>query len=151
MTDGGGAGHRGDLERETWDVLRGLVHDADAKREVCEALGLSFARIRALRRIAPAPIAMRDLVAALNTDPPYLTLVVDDLEARGFVVRSPHPDDRRAKIVSATASGRQAARRAEAILAQPPAAIRGLSDTELVQLNQLLSRSTAPQSIDADR
>jgi DNA-binding MarR family transcriptional regulator len=140
---------RDDLEREAWDAMRALVHDADAKREVCEALGLSFARIRALRRIAPAPIAMRDLVAALNTDPPYLTLVVDDLEARGLVVRSPHPDDRRAKMVSATASGRQAARRAEAIMARPPALIRGLSETDLIQLNRLLARSTDLQPVDA--
>lgn len=135
---------RDDLERSAWDAMRDLVLDADAKREVCEALGLSFARIRALRRIAPAPIAMRDLVAALGTDPPYLTLVVDDLEAKGLVVRSPHPDDRRAKIVSATPSGRQAARRAEAIMARPPARIRGLSDSDLVQLNRLLTRSTEP-------
>jgi DNA-binding MarR family transcriptional regulator len=139
---------RDDLERAAWDAMRALVHDADSKREVCEALGMSFARIRALRRIAPAPIAMRDLVAALNTDPPYLTLVVDDLEARGLVVRSPHPDDRRAKMVSATASGRQAARRAESIMARPPAAIRDLSDTELVQLNRLLTRSTEAQPVD---
>jgi DNA-binding MarR family transcriptional regulator len=141
---------RDDLERAAWDAMRALVHDADAKREVCAALDLSFARIRALRRIAPAPIAMRDLVAALNTDPPYLTLVVDDLEARGFVVRSPHPDDRRAKMVSATTSGRQAARRAEVILARPPAAITGLSDTDLVALNRLLNLAPLPQ-VDAQQ
>jgi DNA-binding MarR family transcriptional regulator len=140
-----------ELERETWDLMSALVLNADTKREVSEALGMSFARIRALRRIAPGPIAMRDLVVALATDPPYLTLVVDDLEARGLVVRSPSPTDRRAKVVTATASGRQAARRAEAILARPPAGLTGLSAGDLDDLHRILTKVSAPTDQPAEQ
>jgi DNA-binding MarR family transcriptional regulator len=144
---------RDELERDVWQLMSALVLDGDIKREVSEALGLSFARIRALRRIAPGPIAMRDLVTALGTDPPYLTLVVDDLEARGLVVRSPHPDDRRAKVVSATPTGRQAARRAEAILARPPAGLTELSERDLNDLHRILSSlpAAALPRADVDR
>ena len=127
------------LERETWQTLRSLVLDRDAsKREVCEALDMSFLRVKALRRIAAGPVPMRDLVAALGSDPAYATLVVSDLETRGLVVRAPNPDDRRAKIVSATADGRRAARKAESILGRPPRAMRGLSDAELAELHRMV-------------
>ena len=139
-----------EVEREVWAAMSALVLNADIKREVSDALGLSFARIRALRRIAPGPIAMRDLVTELATDPPYLTLVVDDLEARGLVVRSPHPDDRRAKVVSATASGRAAARRAEAILARPPATLTALDPDDLADLHRILTKLNVPNAAPDD-
>jgi DNA-binding MarR family transcriptional regulator len=81
---------------------------------------------------------MADLAIALGTDRPYTTIVVDDLERRGFVTRSPHPDDRRAKIVSATPDGRRVARKAASILERPPAAIAELSDRDLAELHRLL-------------
>jgi DNA-binding MarR family transcriptional regulator len=126
-------------ERDTWRLLRSLVLDRDdGRREVCEALGMSFVRVKALRLIAAGPVAMRDLAAALGTDPPYATVVVDDLESRGLVVREANPDDRRAKTVSVTAPGRRAARRAESILGRPPASIRRLGAAELAELHRLL-------------
>lgn len=126
-------------ERETWQALRSLVLDRDdSRREVCEALDMSFLRVKALRRIATGPVPMRELVVTLGSDPAYATLVVSDLEARGLVVRAPNPDDRRAKIVSATADGRRAARKAESILGRPPRAMRGLSDEELAELHRMV-------------
>ena len=73
-----------------------------ARRGV-EALGLSFARMRALRRLAAQPHTLRELAEQLEADPPYVTLIVDDLEERGLVQRTPHPEDRRAKLVQLTA------------------------------------------------
>jgi DNA-binding MarR family transcriptional regulator len=128
------------LEQDTWRLLRTLVLDrGDGRREVCEALDLSFVRVKALRAIAAGPIAMRDLVTALGTDPPYATVVVDDLESRGLVVREPNPDDRRTKTVTLTGAGRRAARRAESILGRPPESLRRLADAELADLHRLLS------------
>jgi DNA-binding MarR family transcriptional regulator len=128
------------LERQTWQALRSLVLDRDdSKREVCEALDMSFLRIKALRRIATGPVPMRDLVSALGSDPAYATLIVSDLEDRGLVVRASNPADRRAKIVSATADGRRSARQAESILGRPPRGMRGLSDDELAELQRLVS------------
>jgi DNA-binding MarR family transcriptional regulator len=126
-------------ERDTWSLLRALVLDRDdGKREVCEALDLSFVRVKALRAVAAGPVAMRDLVTALGTDPPYTTVVVGDLEARGLVVREPNPDDRRSKIVTLTGAGRLAARRAESILGRPPTSLRRLDDADLAELHRLL-------------
>ncbi len=131
---------RATLEREVWQALRSIVLDHnDRRREVCDALDMSFLRVKALRRVAAGPIAMRDLASALMTDSPYTTLVVDDLEARGLVARTAHPDDRRAKVVTATADGRREARRAERILATAPRQVRALGDDDLTVLHRITS------------
>lgn len=127
-------------EAEVWQAMSALVLDHDRKQEVVDALGMSFFRVKALRRIAAfGPLPMTELVTVLGTDRAYVTLVVDDLEERGYVVRTTNPDDRRAKIVTITADGRKAARRAETILKRPPAALRDLSDADLRELSRLLS------------
>src|SRR4051812_11795815 len=106
-----------------WGRMRTLVLDRyDVKAAACAALGLSFVRIKALQHIAAAGLTMRDLAAVLASDPPYVTLIVDDLTRRGLVTRSPHPTDRRSRIVTATAAGQAAALRAEQILGEPPPA-----------------------------
>jgi DNA-binding MarR family transcriptional regulator len=127
-------------ERETWQALRALVLDrGDSKREVCEALDMSFVRVKALLALASGPLPMRDLVTALGTDPAYATLVVDDLERRGFAERAPNPTDRRAKIVSSTVEGRRAARKADSILGRPPRSMRQLSADELAELARMVA------------
>ena len=129
-----------DLARRAWRAMADIVLDHDRKVAVSEALGLSFARVRALRRLAPAPRTLRSLAEALAADPPYVTLMVDDLEERGLVQRMPHPDDRRAKLVELTAAGRAAAARADAILDEPPAALRDIPAEDLAALLRVLER-----------
>jgi DNA-binding MarR family transcriptional regulator len=63
-----------------------------------------------------------------------MTIVVDDLERQGLVARKPHPTDRRAKLVEATARGREAAQRARVILNRPPAELTALPEDELAAL-----------------
>ena len=101
-----------------------LVLDNERRREVSDALGISFGRARAVRRLARQPMSMGELAAALGIDPPNATVVVDDLEALGLVRRRPHPTDRRAKLVEATRKGKDMARRADAILATAAGAQR---------------------------
>jgi DNA-binding MarR family transcriptional regulator len=123
-----------------WNGMRTLVLDLHDKRnEVCEALGMSFIRAKALRRLALGPRTMRELAAELATDAPYTTLVVDDLEKRGLVERTVHPGDRRAKIVTATPEGLAAAELAERILSKPPAPLLGLAGTELETLDRIVT------------
>jgi DNA-binding MarR family transcriptional regulator len=124
-----------------WGRMRTLVLERyDVKAAACAALGMSFVRVKALRRISSAPVTMRDLAAVLASDPPYVTLIVDDLARRGLVTRSPNPDDRRSRIVTATAAGNAAARRAEQILGEPPAELRAMDDADLATLDRLLAR-----------
>ena len=115
-----------------------LVLDNERRREVSEALGLSFGRIKALRRIARAPMTMGELAAELGIDAPYATLVVDELEGEGLVERRLHPSDRRVKLVTCTTQGAAAARLANKILDRPPAALAGLSGPELETLARIL-------------
>ena len=109
-----------DSAREVWLLISDLVLDNMRRRQVAEALGMSFGRARALRRLARRPQSMRELATALGIDPPNATVVVDELERQGLVVRQPHPTDRRAKVVEATRKGKALARRADMILATPP-------------------------------
>ncbi len=124
---------------QVYAVMRRLVLDEDDHRnEVADTLGMSFIRTKALRRLVDGSLRMSELTAKLATDKPYTTVIVDDLERRGLVVRSVHPDDRRCKIVTITEAGRQAADQAEAILSRPPRALLGLGDAKLAELKRLL-------------
>jgi DNA-binding MarR family transcriptional regulator len=127
-----------DAAREVWLLMSDLVLDHQRRREVSEALGISFARIRAIRRVARRPMSMGELAAALGTDPPNATALVADLESQGLVRRQPHPTDGRTKMVEATRKGRDTARRADAIMAMPPPALSGLSDDDLATLRRIL-------------
>jgi DNA-binding MarR family transcriptional regulator len=71
--------------------------------------------------------------------------VVDDLEAQGLVRRRAHPTDRRAKVVEATRKGKELARRADEIIATPPAALSALAAEELETLARILARARNPE------
>jgi DNA-binding MarR family transcriptional regulator len=132
-----------ETSREVWLLINDLVLDNQRRREVSEALGISFSRARALRRLARQPMSMRELAAALGIDPANTTVVVDDLEALKLARRRPHPTDRRAKLVEATRKGKTMARRADAILGTPPPALSALSTDDLEALRRILKSATA--------
>ena len=134
--------------REAWQAMADLVLDNERRREVSEQVGLSFGKIRALRRIAGRPMSMRELAALLGVDPPNLTTVVDDLERSGLVERHAHPTDRRVKLVAATASGVALAQRAQEILDKPPAGLSELPADDLEALGRILSRIRGEQEPD---
>jgi DNA-binding MarR family transcriptional regulator len=130
-----------DAAREVWLMMTDLVLENTRRREVSDALGMSFGRTRAIRRLARAPMSMSELAAALGIDPPNATAVVSELEAQGLVRRKPHPTDGRAKLVEATRKGKELARRADEILATPPPGLAALGAEDLETLRRLLSRS----------
>lgn len=139
----GGGTDADERERDVlaaWRAMRAIVLDNDRRGEVSEALGLSFARVKALRAVAelPQPLTLRTLAAHLQTDAPYATRIVDDLEQLGLVARAPDPRDGRAKVVEATAAGRDLAGRATALLERPPAALQALDGDRAAQLARLL-------------
>ena len=121
-------------------VMAGLVLDQDRRREVGDVTGMSFFRSKTLRRLLAGPIRMSDLAARLETDKPYMTVVVDYLEQRGLVTRSVAEDDRRAKVVTLTDAGRRVAVEAEAILSRPSEGFAALTPEELATLVRLLER-----------
>lgn len=128
-----------DVSREVWALMSGLVLDHQRRREVSEAVGLSFSRTRAVRRVAAGPLSMGELAAALGIDRPNATVLVDELERLGLVRRQPHPTDRRTKLVEATRKGTSVAKRANEILGTPPAALSALGAEDLETLRRVLS------------
>jgi DNA-binding MarR family transcriptional regulator len=126
--------------QEVWLLMTDVVLENTRRREVSEALGMSFGRTRAIRRLARRPMSMRELADALGIDPPNATVVVANLEAQGLARRRPHPTDGRAKVVEATRKGKELARQADAILATPPPGLSTLSTEDLDTLRRILER-----------
>ena len=72
--------------------MRSLVLELhDRRGEVSDAIGMSYLRAKALSRLTPGPLSQRELSAALMTDAPYTTVILDDLEKRGLVRRGGQP------------------------------------------------------------
>lgn len=139
MTDADAAGR-------AWRGMRALVLDHyDRRRAVCDALGMSFVRVKALRRLAIEPSNMGDLASRLGADAPYVTLIVDDLERRGLAERTVHPHDRRARVVTVTDEGRRLAEQAEALLGAVPPAFADLPDADLAVLDRVVARLLAAE------
>jgi DNA-binding MarR family transcriptional regulator len=135
----------GEQAARVWEAMRTLVLERhDRRDEVCAAMGMSFFRVKVLRRVAAEPVTMGLLAERLGSDPPYVTIVVDDLERRGLVLRSPDPDDRRRKIVSVTEAGVRAAAEAGALLAAPPPVLLALPADRLAVLSEILADLLEP-------
>jgi DNA-binding MarR family transcriptional regulator len=130
--------------KAAWSIMGDLVLDNERRREVADALGMSFGRAKALRRLARAPMAMWELAATLGVDKAYVTVIVDDLEAQGLVRRRPHPSDRRAKLVEVTRKGKDLARRANKILGTPPPGLLSLDPDEAEELLRILRAVAEP-------
>lgn len=128
----------------TWVGMRTLVLELhDRRKEVCAELDMSFVKVKALRRLAAEPMTMRELASRLGTDAPYTTLIVHDLEKRGLVVRSTHPNDRRSKIAATTEEGAKAAALADRIIDAPPAVLRDLPEEDLAGLDRIIATLVA--------
>lgn len=73
--------------------------------------GLTVARVHLLWTLGlTGPGTQQSLAAALQVSPRNITGLVDGLVASGHVTREPHPQDRRAKIVTPTKLGNQTIR-----------------------------------------
>ncbi|MBW8483452.1 MarR family winged helix-turn-helix transcriptional regulator [Actinomadura parmotrematis] len=133
-----------DAAARAWRNLNLVLQErGDRRRQVVEECGMSFFRVKALRRLRAGPLALRDLAAELMSDRPYTTLMVDDLAGRGLVERTPNPADRRSKIVALTPAGAALAARADAILESPPAVLDELPPEDLAALDRIAARLAA--------
>ena len=74
--------------------------------------GLTQARAHLLWELkAHQPLTQRALADVLKVSPRNVTALVDALEGDGFVVRTPHPTDRRATLLALSETGESAVRR----------------------------------------
>lgn len=126
-----------------WHALVGIVMDTrdDWRRKVSDATGLPFSRARVLRRLLDAPLTLTQLADATGSDAPATTVAVNDLESRGLVERHPHPDNRRAKLVSLTPAGRRMVETTRStVYADAPPGVQHLSKTDLAHLRRIFER-----------
>jgi len=128
-----------------WSALYDYVNAQDRRRELQEALGLGggFGRVKVLLHLEQGPMTLRDIAEANGMDAPYATVICDKLVEKGLVIRTPHPDDNRRKLVSLTETGRETAQLAKRILGEPPESLSALTSGDLAALEELLTRLRA--------
>lgn len=68
---------------------------------------------------------MSELVRVFGTRHSTMTSMLDRMEKNGLVARKPNPKDRRSLLVAATAKGKRAAARVNAVIEQLERAIGG--------------------------
>jgi DNA-binding MarR family transcriptional regulator len=131
-------------------VLRGVrrvnrlaqVHaDRIARRH-----GLTMQQWELLTRLrcCSGPADQHELCRSFGVTPPTLSALIDSAEERGWIRRSPHPGDRRRRVIELTDAG-------AALIAAVPhlgrevdgAMTAGFSDAELDRLAGLLKRAAA--------
>ncbi|MGW4126193.1 MarR family winged helix-turn-helix transcriptional regulator [Nocardia sp. NPDC004711] len=127
---------------EVWRQLTHLVMDTRDtwKRAVVERTGMPFSRIRILRRLLPGPLTAKELARAATMDAPATTVVVNDLEERGLVIREIDPTNRRCKLISLTRAGQQVVAEALATPDPAPAELAALTPADLRTLHGLLRK-----------
>jgi DNA-binding MarR family transcriptional regulator len=123
-----------------WTALHEFVSGQDRRRALRAALDLGPGKVDVLIKLADGPMTLREIARAVAIDPPAATVGVDQLEARGLVHRTPHPDDNRRKLVHLTDAGRDAAERGRAILSDPPPALANLDPEDLTRLQEIVAR-----------
>jgi DNA-binding MarR family transcriptional regulator len=133
---------RSDQAVRVWSALYDYVNAQDRRRELQAALGLGggFGRVKVLLHLDEGPMTLRDIADANGLDAPYATVICDKLVQKGFVVRTPHPDDNRRKLVSLTEQGRATAKLARQIIGEPPVSLAAMTSSDLTTLEDILSR-----------
>lgn len=129
-----------DTASRVWIALYELVTGEDRRRALRAALDLGPGKVEVLIKLLDGPMNLREIARAVEIDPPAATVGVDQLEARGLVHRTPHPDDNRRKLVHLTDAGRDAAQRGQAILNEPPSALTNLDADDLARLEEIFTR-----------
>jgi DNA-binding MarR family transcriptional regulator len=130
------------LADQVWRQMSTFVFDnrESWRRAAVERTGLPFSRIRIVRRLARRSMTVKQIAAAVTVDAPAATVAVNDLEARGLVVRRTDPQNRRCKLVSLTDAGRDMVATIDAVDDPAPDVLAGLSPAELESLRDLMGR-----------
>jgi DNA-binding MarR family transcriptional regulator len=133
------------LADDVWRDLTTLVTgNRDSwKRAAIERTGLPFSRIRVLFRLRGEPLTVKEVAHAATMDAPAATVAVNDLEARGLVVRQVHSENRRCKQVSLTDAGRAMLAALDAIDDPAPPVLTALDDDDLRAMRRILAKLTA--------
>ena len=128
-----------------YEVVDAILHAARRIRTSADTAlrqsGLSLSSYKLMRVLEHSDQSMREVSDALQVSPRTVTDMIDSLEARGLVVRRPHPADRRVTLLHLTEDGQRHLENAKALADQSHgAAISGLSAQDQRTLTGLLDR-----------
>jgi len=128
-----------------YEVVDAILHAARRIRTSADTAlrqsGLSLSSYKLMRVLEHSDQSMREVSDALQVSPRTVTDMIDSLEARGLVVRRPHPADRRVTLLHLTEDGQRQLETAKALADQSHgAAISGLSAQDQRTLTGLLDR-----------
>jgi MarR family transcriptional repressor of emrRAB len=133
---------------QTHEAWRGIANRALRQHRLSPAGRQALAVLEgADRPLSPTTIADRLLVTTAS-----MTSLLDTLERRGFVTRSPDQDDRRKVLVTITEHGRQVVDQfLPQVVAVQTALMAGLTETQRQQLLESLATiREAIDTLDAD-
>lgn len=127
---------------EAWQLL---VRFSFTQRATLPALAaeleLSPAQCHLLTQIEPGrPVPMGELASALSCDASNVTGLVDRLESRGLILRSPSEGDRRVKVLSLTALGEDIRTALLERMTSSPPTLGRLSEADQRALARILRR-----------
>jgi len=130
---------------EAWGLIAELFTSQRTRfLAIASEFDLAPAQLGALKALDPEnPIPMRDLALALACDNSNVTGIVDRLENRGLVERSPSASDRRVKMLVVTPEGAELRARVKQRMEEPPEPLKVLSEDEQVVLRDLLRKALA--------
>lgn len=136
-------------DTEHRELVTRLLDTADDMRVIFRrtagAAALTPTEAVALLELEPdRPAAQRTLAEAMKVDPSNLSGVIDRLEGRGLVTRSPDAADRRVKILALTAAGRRVRSRMRRALddADPLVALPAHDRAEMLRMFRTLGTPT---------
>ena len=108
---------------------------------VLRPLGLTFARYEVLMLLLfsrAGALPLNKVGARLQVHPTSVTNAVDRLQAQGFLIRVPHPTDKRTILAEITEKGRAVALEASEAVNREVFSSAGLSQSRLDELVELL-------------
>jgi DNA-binding MarR family transcriptional regulator len=134
-----------DPGREAWGLLFQLFRSQ--RREFAAmyaAFNLNPAQVHLLLNIdQELGNSMSELADALACDASYVTGIVDKLEARDLVRRTPKPQDRRVKLIALTPEGRDVSDRLREQVHRAPPFIAAMPEEDKLALRDIFRRAAA--------
>src|SRR6185295_202792 len=134
------------LERDAAELYVALselirIYEFRDRDRIC-CFDISVSQCYALEELVRrGGMTLNDLAARLYLDKSTASRVIDSLERKGYVARTPHPSDRRAVLLEATAPGRDLYRRIEAdILNEEKALLAGFDPEIRRAMTHLIAR-----------
>lgn len=136
------------LERDTAELYAALselirIYEFRDRDRIC-CFDVSVTQCYALEELVRrGGVTLNDLAARLYLDKSTASRVVDALKRKGYVARSPHPQDRRAVLLEATDAGRTLERTIrESILAEEKQLLADFDPEVRQAMTRLITRLT---------